>query len=58
MALLKESNPIKYQIYIEEQQKLLMLQEEEIKTKQELQAILIEEEKAAYEQWMALKKIA
>jgi L-rhamnose mutarotase len=58
MALLKESNPVKYQIYIEEQQKLLMLQQEEIKTRKELQAILIEEEKAVYEQWMSLKKIA
>ena len=58
MSLLKESDPIKYQIYLEEQQKLVMLQQDQNKIKQENQLRLIEEEKAEYEHWMALKKIA
>ena len=43
---------------VEEQQKLVMLQQDQNKIKQEHQLRLIEEEKAEYEQWMALRKIA
>ena len=58
MSLLKEIDPIKYQVYLEEQQKLVMLQQDQNKIKQENQLRIIEEEKAEYEQWMALRKIA
>jgi hypothetical protein len=58
MGLLREIDPLKYQVYLEEQQNFFMLQQEQNKTLKVSQKLLIENEQAEYEQWMALRKIA
>jgi hypothetical protein len=58
MGLLRESDPLKYQVYLEEQQKFFMLQQEQTKTLKAHHQLLVEQKQAEYEQWMALRKIA
>lgn len=58
LSLLKENNPLKYQIYLEEQQKLLSQQQEDNQKELNRQQILIQEERKEYEQWISLQKRA
>jgi hypothetical protein len=56
VELLRETNPLKYQVYLEEQEKLVKQQTDELKMEVVRQQYLIEEDKNKYEQWVKLKK--
>ncbi len=58
LNLLKESHPLKYQIYLEEQEKLFNHQQFQKNKEQESHRLLVDEERKEYEQWMALQKRA
>jgi hypothetical protein len=58
LSLLKESYPLKYQIFLEEQEKLFISQQEKARREQDIVRLIIEEERKEYEQWMALQKTA
>lgn len=57
-SLLKETNPIKYQVYVEEQQKLLEEQQNQIKIDFAQIEQKIKQEKEEYHQWLAIQKRA
>lgn len=57
-SLLKETNPIKYQVYVEEQQKLLEEQQNQIKIYFAQIEQKIKQEKEEYHQWLAIQKRA
>ena len=58
LNLLREMDPIKYQIYLEEQEKLLLQKvashQNEIKRQQQI----VEQEKKDYETWLSIQKRA
>jgi hypothetical protein len=56
--LLKETNPIKYQVYIEEQEKLISQREAEKIKDIERQLQFVEQELKEYEAWLAFQKRA
>jgi transcriptional regulator of heat shock response len=56
--LLREMNPFKYQIYLEEQEKLLQQKETSHQNKIERQQELIEQEKKEYQEWLMFQKRA
>ena len=58
MYLLKETNPIKYRVCLEEQERLIQKDQDKQKTKALCQQQLVEEERKEYEQWLALQKRA
>lgn len=57
-CLLKETNPIKYQVYIEEQQRLLEEKQDQLKIASVQKEKQIQQEKEEYQQWLALQKRA
>jgi hypothetical protein len=58
MNLLLEMNPLKYQIYIEEQEKLLLQKETLHQNEIERQQQLVEQEKKEYQEWLMFQKRA
>jgi len=58
MNLLRELDPIKYQIYLEEQEKLTLQKEASHLNEIERQRQLVEQEKKEYEAWLMFQKIA
>ena len=58
MNLLRELDPIKYQIYLEEQEKLLLQKEASHINEIERQRQQVEQEKKEYEAWLMFQKIA
>jgi hypothetical protein len=57
-CLLKETNPIKYHVYIEEQQKLLEEKQDQIKMASAHKEKQIQQEIEEYQKWLALQKRA
>ena len=58
MNLLREMNPLKYQIYLEEQEKLLLQKEASHQNEIERQQQLVEQEKKEYQEWLMFQKRA
>ena len=58
LNLLQEMNPIKYQIYLEEQEKLLLQNESSHQNEIERQQQLVQQEKEEYEEWLMFQKRA
>ena len=58
MYLLKETNPVKYQVFIEEQERLMQQKQDQLLSKAAKQQQLVEEERKEYLQWLALQKRA
>ena len=58
MNLLREHDPIKYQIYLEEQEKLMLQKEASLINEIERQRQQVEQEKKEYEAWLMFQKIA
>jgi hypothetical protein len=58
MNLLREHDPIKYQIYLEEQEKLMLQKEASHINEIERQRQQVEQEKKEYEAWLMFQKIA
>jgi len=58
MNLLQEMNPLKYQIYLEEQEKLLLEKETSHQNEIERQQQLVEQEKKEYQEWLMFQKRA
>lgn len=56
--LLREMNPFKYQIYLEEQEKLLLQKETLHQNEIEIQQQLVEQEKKEYQEWLMFQKRA
>jgi hypothetical protein len=56
--LLKETNPIKYHVYIEEEQKLLEDKQDQLKIATAQKEKQIQQEKEEYQQWLILQKRA
>jgi hypothetical protein len=57
-CLLKETNPIKYHVYIEEQQKLSEEKQDQIKMASAQKEKQIQQEIEEYQKWLALQKRA
>lgn len=58
VQLLKENNPMRYQVYLEEQEKMQHQQKEAAIQERTRQQLMVEQEKKEYEWWMALQKRA
>ena len=58
LNLLKETDAVKYQVYLEEQERLSKFEADQKTLEQARQKLYLEEEKKEYEQWMALQKTA
>jgi hypothetical protein len=57
-CLLKETNPIKHQVYIEEQQRLSEEKQDQIKMASAQKEKQIQQEIEEYQKWLALQKRA
>ncbi|MCX6293956.1 MAG: hypothetical protein NT127_06650 [Sphingobacteriales bacterium] len=58
LNLLREMDPIKYQIYLEEQEKLLLQKEASHQNEIKRQQQIVEQEKKDYEMWLSIQKRA
>ncbi len=58
VQLLKENHPLRYQVYLEEQEKMQNQQEEQINQEKVRQQALVEQERKEYEEWLAIQKRA
>lgn len=58
LNLLREMDPIKYQIYLEEQEKLLLQKEASHQNEIKRQQQIVEQEKKDYEIWLSIQKRA
>lgn len=56
--LLREINPVKYQIYLEEQENLILQKAAAHQNEIERQQQLVEQERKEYEEWMFFQKRA
>lgn len=58
LNLLREMDPIKHQIYLEEQEKLLLQKEASHQNEIKRQQQIVEQEKKDYEMWLSIQKRA